>query len=113
MAEERRKSSRFQSPGLKSNLSDGGSAFSVVIDDVSTTGVSVSQVPEGFDETDITLHSKQQALQLGVLSLHIRAPKDYVDKLYPRFLRGEGPIEFGNLFGDLGSRAGNQNEQKS
>ena len=51
MAEERRKSSRFQSPGLKSNLSDGSSAFVVVIDDVSKTGVSVSQVPEGFDET--------------------------------------------------------------
>lgn len=51
MAEERRKSSRFQPPGLKSNLSDGSSAFSVVIDDVSKTGVGVSQVPEGFDET--------------------------------------------------------------
>lgn len=51
MAEERRKSKRFQSPGLKSNLSDGSSAFPVAIDDVSKTGVSVSQVPEGFDET--------------------------------------------------------------
>lgn len=51
MTEERRNSRRLQPPGLKSNLSDGSSTFFVVVDDVSKTGVGISQVPEGFDET--------------------------------------------------------------
>lgn len=51
MTDERRKGKRFQSPGVKSNLSDGNSAFAVQIDDVSKTGVGVSQIPEDFDET--------------------------------------------------------------
>ncbi|MFZ5798342.1 MAG: PilZ domain-containing protein [Desulfobulbus sp.] len=51
MSEERRKGQRFQSPGLNSTLSDGNSAFIVVVDDVSKTGMGVSQVPEDFDET--------------------------------------------------------------
>jgi len=51
MTSERRKSLRFATPDLKSNISDGKSAFFVVVEDVSKTGVGVSQVPEGFDET--------------------------------------------------------------
>lgn len=51
MTDERRKSKRFQTPGLKSNLSDGNTAFFVMVDDVSKTGVGLSHVPEGFDET--------------------------------------------------------------
>lgn len=51
MTDDRRKSKRYQTPEFKSNLSDGNSAFIVVIEDVSFTGVGVSQVPEGFDET--------------------------------------------------------------
>lgn len=51
MSEERRKSKRFRSPGIKSNLSDGDSVFVVAVDDVSKTGLGVSQVPEGFDES--------------------------------------------------------------
>lgn len=51
MTEERRKNKRFEAPGLKANLADGTSAFFVVVDDVSKTGMSVSQVPADFDET--------------------------------------------------------------
>lgn len=51
MTEERRKHMRFEAPGLKANLADGSSAFFVVVDDVSKTGMSVSQVPADFDET--------------------------------------------------------------
>lgn len=50
MVEDRRKSKRYQTPGLKSNISDGKSAFLVVVEDISTTGVGVSQIPAGFDE---------------------------------------------------------------
>lgn len=51
MTGERRKGGRFPAPGLKSNLSDGSSVHIVPVDDVSQTGVGVSQVPERFDET--------------------------------------------------------------
>lgn len=51
MNDERRKSRRYQTPGLKSSISDGSTAFIVMVDDVSKTGVGLSEVPEGFDES--------------------------------------------------------------
>lgn len=51
MGDERRKHKRFETPGLKTNISDGNSAFVVVVDDVSKKGVGVSEIPPGFDET--------------------------------------------------------------
>jgi len=51
MGDERRKHERFETPGLKTNISDGNTAFVVVVDDVSKKGVGVSEVPSGFDET--------------------------------------------------------------
>ncbi len=49
--DDRRKSERYHTPGLKSNISDGKSAFFVVVEDVSTSGVGVSKIPKNFDET--------------------------------------------------------------
>ena len=51
MDDNRRKYNRYQAPGLKSNVSDGNSAFLVVVEDVLRFGVALSQVPSGFDET--------------------------------------------------------------
>ncbi len=51
MDDDRRKFKRYKAPGLKSNISDGNSAFLVVVEDLSKTGVGLSQVPTGFDET--------------------------------------------------------------
>lgn len=51
MADDRRKSARHRTPGLKSNITDGKGAFFVVVEDISKTGIGLSQVPESFDET--------------------------------------------------------------
>jgi hypothetical protein len=79
MTKERRKSKRFQTPGFKSNLSDGNSAFFVVVDDVSKTGVGVSQVPEGFDES---VHKC-----FAVINAHL---KDFTLVLQPRWVSTSG-----------------------
>jgi hypothetical protein len=84
MTDERRKSRRYQTPEFKSNLSDGNSAFIVVIEDVSLTGVGVSQVPEGFDETVNKCFAVINALQ-----------KDFTLVLQPRWVstNGKGPYK--------------------
>lgn len=51
MVDERRKSKRLKTPGLKSNITDGKTAFFVLVEDISDTGVGVSEIPDGFDET--------------------------------------------------------------
>ena len=51
MDDDRRDFKRHKAPGLKSNISDGSSAFLVVVEDLSKTGVGLSQVPTTFDET--------------------------------------------------------------
>lgn len=51
MDDDRRNFKRHQTPNLKSNVSDGNSAFLVVVEDLSQTGVGLSQIPTGFDET--------------------------------------------------------------
>jgi len=51
MVDERRTSERHKTPGLKSNITDGKAAFFVAVEDISKTGVGVSQIPAGFDET--------------------------------------------------------------
>lgn len=51
MSENRRKCERYKISGLESNISDGKSAFLVVVEDISKTGVGVSEIPAGFDET--------------------------------------------------------------
>lgn len=51
MADDRRKSARLRTPGLKSNITDGRVAFFVAVEDISKNGIGLSQVPEGFDET--------------------------------------------------------------
>lgn len=51
MSEEKRQEKRLTTPDLKSEISDGKAGFFVVVDDVSNNGVSLGQVPEGFDET--------------------------------------------------------------
>ena len=51
MDDDRRNFKRHQALGLKSNISDGNSAFLVVVEDLSKTGVGLSQVPAKFDET--------------------------------------------------------------
>ena len=51
MDDDRRNFKRHQTPDLKSNISDGNSAFLVVVEDLSKTGVGLSQVPARFDET--------------------------------------------------------------
>jgi hypothetical protein len=79
MTEERRKSKRYQTPEFKSNLSDGNSAFFVALDDVSTTGVGVSQVPEGFDESVHTCFAVINA-PLG----------DFTLVLHPRWVASSG-----------------------
>ncbi|HBI16127.1 MAG TPA: hypothetical protein DDY20_11540 [Desulfobulbaceae bacterium] len=84
MTDDRRKNERYQTPEFKSNLSDGNSAFFVIVEDVSKSGVGVSHVPEGFDET---VH-KCFAV--------INAPlKDFTLVLHPRWVSpsGEGPFK--------------------
>lgn len=51
MDDDRRKCKRYQVDGLSSNVSDGSSAFLVVVEDLSKNGVGLSQVPTNFDET--------------------------------------------------------------
>jgi hypothetical protein len=51
MSKDRRKYERYKVSGIESNISDGKSAFLVVVEDVSKTGVGVSEIPAGFDET--------------------------------------------------------------
>lgn len=51
MDDDRRKHERISTPGLKSNLSDGKTAFFVVVDDISKAGLGVTDIPAGFDET--------------------------------------------------------------
>jgi hypothetical protein len=84
MTDDRRKSKRYQIPEFKSNLSDGNSAFFVVIEDVSKTGVGISKVPEGFDET------------VNKCFAVINAPlKDFTLVLQPRWVSssGKGPYK--------------------
>ena len=83
MADERRKSKRYQPSGIKTNLSDGNSAVFVVVDDVSKTGVGVSQIPEGFDET------VRQCFAV------INAPlEDFTLILQPRWVHSKGKGEY-------------------
>lgn len=51
MSENRRKCERYKASGLESNISDGKSAFLVVVEDISKTGVGVSEIPADFDDT--------------------------------------------------------------
>lgn len=51
MSENRRRCERYKTSGLESNISDGKSAFLVVVEDISKTGVGVSEIPADFDET--------------------------------------------------------------
>jgi hypothetical protein len=51
MSENRRKCERYKTSGLESNISDGKSAFLVVVEDISKTGVGVSEIPADFDDT--------------------------------------------------------------
>lgn len=70
MVDERRKSERFQTPDLKSSISDGKSAFLVVVEDISKAGVGVSQIPADFDETVhkclATVNSPMEDFQLNL-----------------------------------------------
>jgi hypothetical protein len=49
MDDDRRKCKRYQVDGLSSNVSDGSSAFLVVVEDLSKNGVGLSQFPTNFD----------------------------------------------------------------
>jgi len=51
MVIERRNDKRYPTPDLESNLSDDNGAYIVVVDDVSNSGVGMTKVPEGFDES--------------------------------------------------------------
>jgi len=51
MDDDRRKHKRYQVSGLKSDISDGSSAYLVVVEDLSRNGLGLSRVPSNFDET--------------------------------------------------------------
>lgn len=51
MDAKKRSSERHMTMGLMSTVSDGKSAYLGVVEDISTTGVRLSQVPAVFDDT--------------------------------------------------------------
>ncbi len=48
---DKRSSERHETMGLMSTVSDGKSAFIGVVEDISYTGIRLSQVPAAFDDT--------------------------------------------------------------
>jgi hypothetical protein len=51
LAENSRGSTRHETMGLMSNISDGKSTFVGVVEDISINGLRISQVPAKFDDT--------------------------------------------------------------
>lgn len=51
LEENGRRSERYDTVGLMSNISDGKSTYVGVVEDISTEGLRVSMVPASFDDT--------------------------------------------------------------
>lgn len=51
LEENSRNSTRHETIGLMSNITDGKTTYIAVVEDISATGLRISQVPAGFDDT--------------------------------------------------------------